>query len=94
MNLRSFSLYRNYSYPADFVKCRRTLLELNSKGPYPSAEIETQFRRCFFTSSIKRGNRRFHVVVLQKRAKKCTKKRGARAFDVLVAVRVVGTLSP
>ena len=47
----------------------------------------------------------FHVVVVQKRAKKCTKKRDARAkllfcfqlikpivfFDVLVSVRVVGS---
>ena len=46
--------------------------------------------------------RHFHVVVVQKRAKKCIKKRGARAkllfcswnllfFDVLGTVRVVGS---
>ena len=49
-------------------------------------------------SSIKREIRHFHDVVIQKRAKKCIKKRDARAkllfFDVLVAVRVVGSLSP
>ena len=51
-------------------------------------------------SSIKREIRHFNVVVVQKRAKKCTKKRHARAklllclskpigfFYVLVAVRV------
>ena len=65
MNLRSFSLYRNYSFPPTyFFKCRPTLLELNSKGPYP----------CLFTSSIKREIRHVHVAVMQKRAKKCPKK--------------------
>ena len=34
-------------------------------GTYPSAERETKFRRCLFTSSIKRGIRHFHVVVVQ-----------------------------
>ena len=62
-----------------FVKCRRTLLELNSQGPYPSAAGETKFRRCLFTYSTKREIRHFHVVVVQKRAKKCTKERDARA---------------
>ena len=56
-----------------FVKCRRTLLEWNSEGPYPSSEREIQFRRCLFTYSIKREIRHFHVVVVQKRPKKCTK---------------------
>ena len=91
-----------------FVKCRRTHLEMNSQRPYPSTAAETKFCRCLFTSSIKREIRHFHVVVVQKRAKKCTKERDARAkllfcllnllfcfvfvfFDVLVAVRVVGS---
>ena len=65
--------------PTYFVKCRRTLLELNFKGPYSSSEREIKFRRCLFTSSIKREIRHFHVVVVQKRAKKCTNKRDARA---------------
>ena len=47
--------------------------------PYRSTEIEIKFRRRLFTSSIKRKIRHFHVVVVQKRAKKCTKKRDARA---------------
>ena len=73
-------------------------------GPHPSTEREIKFCRCLFMSSIKREIMHFHVLVVQKRAKKCTKKRDARAsrmqvvvlpirsivfFDVLVAVRVV-----
>ena len=54
-------------------------MELNCEGPYPSSEREIKFRRCLFTHSIKREIRHFHVVVVQKRAKKCTKKRDARA---------------
>ena len=76
---------------------------MNSLGPYPSTEREIKFRRRLFTSSIKSEIRHFHVVVVQKRAKKCTKKRDAREkllfclqnllffSDVLVAVRVVGS---
>ena len=40
---------------------------------------ERKFRRRLFTYSIKREIRHFHVVVVQKRAKKCTKKRDTRA---------------
>ena len=46
------------------VKCRRTLLELNSLGPHPSTEREVKFRRCLFTSSIKREIRHFYVLHL------------------------------
>ena len=64
-----------------------------------------KFRRCLFTSSIEREIRHFHVVGVQKRAKKCTKKRDARAkmlfacktfcfFDDLIAVRVVDLKVP
>ena len=64
--LRSFNLYSNYSYPCS--RCRRTLLKLNFKGPYPSSERELKFRRCLFTSFIKHKIiRHFHVVVVQKR---------------------------
>ena len=67
-----------------------------------SSEREVKFRRCLFTYFIKREIRHFHVVVVQKRAKKCTNKRDARekllfclqnllVFYVLVAVRVVGS---
>ena len=62
-----------------FVKCRRTLLNLNSKEPYPGSEREIKFRRCLFTFSIKREIWHFHVVVLQKRQKKSTKKCATRA---------------
>ena len=60
-----------------YVKCRQTLLNLNSKGPYPSSEREIKFLRCLFTFSIKRKIWHFHVVVVQKRqrnhgTKKCT----------------------
>ena len=97
--LSGFELYPRW-VPLHFVKCRRTRLELNSYGPYPSSKREIKFRRCLFLSSIKREIRHFNVVVVQKRAKKCTKKRHARAklllclskpivfFYVLVAVRV------
>ena len=60
-----------------YVKCRQTLLNLNSKGPYPSSGREIKFLRCLFTFSIKRKIWHFHVVVVQKRqrnhgTKKCT----------------------
>ena len=64
--------------PTYFVKCGRTLLEVNCQRPYPSAERETKFHRCLLTFPIKREIRHFHVVVVQKRVKKCTKKRDAR----------------
>ena len=65
--------------PTYFVKCRRTLLKLNSKGPYPSSEREIIFLSCLFTFSIKRGisafSRRSHAVI----TKKYTKKHDAHA---------------
>ena len=48
-------------------------------GTYPSSEREIKFHHCLFTYSIKCEIRHFHVVVMQKRAKKCTKKRDAHA---------------
>ena len=65
--------------PTYFVKCMRTLLELNSKGPYPSSERATSFCPCLFMYSIKREIRHFNVVVVQKRVKKCTNERDVRA---------------
>ena len=59
--------------PTYFVKCRRTLLELNSLGLYPSTERAIKFRPSLLTSSIKLEIRHCYVVVVQKRAKKCTK---------------------
>ena len=55
------------------MKCRRTLLELNASGPYPSAERETKFRRWLFTYSIKREIRHFYVVVVQSRQRNVQK---------------------
>ena len=55
------------------MKCRRTLLKLNFKGPYSSSEREIKFRRCLFTSSIKRQIRHFHVVVVQKQKRNVQK---------------------
>ena len=56
-----------------FVKCRRTLLNLNSKEPYPSSEREIKFCRCLLTFSIKREIWHFHVVVLQNRQRNVQK---------------------
>ena len=105
MNLHSFQSLSQLSLPTYFVKCRRTLLELNSLEPYPSSEREIKFRCCLFTSPIEREIRHFHVVVVQKRAKKCTKsvmhvQRCCFAyktycfFDDLIAVRVVDLKVP
>ena len=66
------SLWRLF-LPTYFVNCRRTLLKLNFKGLYPSSEREIKFRRCLFTSSIKREIRHFYVVVVQKRERNVQK---------------------
>ena len=42
-----------------FVKCRRTLLELNSSEPYLSSERKRKFSRGPFTSSMKRGKKMY-----------------------------------
>ena len=70
----SFSLYRKLFVPTYFVKCRQTLLELNSYGPHSGSERD-KFWHCLFTYSIQCEIRHSHIVVVQKRAKKCTTKR-------------------
>ena len=55
-----------------FVKRTRTLLNLNSRGPYSSSESKIKFRSCLFTFSIKHEIRHFHVVV-QKRQRNVQK---------------------
>ena len=55
-----------------FVERTRTLLKLNSKGPYSSSESKIKFLRCLFTFSIKHEIRHFHVVV-QKRQRNVQK---------------------
>ena len=82
-------------------KCTRILLNLISKGPYSSSESEIKFRRCLFTFFIKLKRR-----TCAKTAKKCTKKRDARAkllfclwnlvffLHVLVAVALLNLKVP
>ena len=55
------------------VKCTRTLLNLNSKGPYSSSESEIKFLPCLFTLSIKHEIRHFHVLLVQKRQRNVQK---------------------
>ena len=62
MNLRFFTLLFQL---ACFVKCKQTLLELNSWELYPSSEKERKLCRALFKSSIKREITHFHVVVVQ-----------------------------
>ena len=78
VNLRPFSLHRNYSYP----------LTLSNVGEpswswIPRDHVQVQKEKLFtftlFTFSVKREIRHFHVVVVQKREKKCTNKCDARA---------------
>ena len=73
-----------------FVKCKRTLLELNSYQPHPSSERKRKFCHCLFTSTSKREIRYFHVVVvLTVTVKKCTKKRDARAKLLFCLVKLL-----
>ena len=48
----------------NFVKCRWTLLKLNSYEPYPTSERERKFHRRLCTSPVKREIRHFHGVVV------------------------------
>ena len=50
---------------AENVKCRWISGELISWGPHSSLERERKIRRRLFASSIKRENRKFHVVFAQ-----------------------------
>ena len=63
----------------NFVKCRRTLLKLNSYQRYLSSERERKFRCRLCTSSVHRGIRHFHVVFVQWRQRNVQKKRDVRA---------------
>ena len=53
VNLSSFSLYRDYSYPRPLSNVGESYPKQNSKVPYPSSYREIKFRRCLFTSSTK-----------------------------------------
>ena len=72
MNLRSFNLIRLFG-PAQYVKCRRLFLQLNSKGFYSGSKRGRKLRRRVSTSSIKRQIRRFHVVVCSGRQRNVPK---------------------
>ena len=65
MNLHSFSLYSDYSYPLTLSIVGEPSWSWISRG-HTQAQIEKKIRRCLFTSSIKREMRYFHVVVVQK----------------------------
>ena len=71
------------TYCTYFVKCTRTLLNLNSKWPYSISESKIKFRHCLFTFSIKHEIRYFHVVVAQTRQRKVQKKRDAPRTKLL-----------
>ena len=61
-----------------FVKCRRTLLNLNSKEPYPSSE-RNKISSLLVYVLHKTRNLAFSCRSPAKTAKKCTKKCAARA---------------
>ena len=55
----------------------------------PSPKRKIKVSRCLFTSSIKCEIRHFHVVVVQKRAKKCTKKSWYTCKVVVLLIKPV-----
>ena len=81
VNFHSFSLSPDklLFLPTYFVKCRQTLLKLNSKGPCPSSEREIKFLRCLFTFFIKRRISAFSRRSRAVTTKKYTKKHDAHA---------------
>ena len=67
VNLRFFfSLYSDYSYPLTLSNVGEPSWSWISRD-HIQAQKEKKFRRCLFTSSIKREIRHFHVVVVPKR---------------------------
>ena len=79
-------------HQVSFVKCWQMFLDLNSERLYQSSGKEKE-SRLVFTSSTKREIRHFHVVVVQRRAKKCTKRRDARAkFGLLCQSKPIAFL--
>ena len=85
-----------------FVKCRRTLLELNSWKTISEFRMRKKISSRLFTSSIKREIRHFLVVVVQWRQRNvqksmmhvqscCFANLNYYFFEVPVAVAVVGS---
>ena len=72
-----------------FVKCRRTLLELNSEASYPTKDRQITFRRCLFTSSRKCGIRHVYFVVVQKRAEEMYKKAWCTCKVVVLLIKPI-----
>ena len=87
------SLSRLFRFPATyFVKQRQTLLKVNYRGPYRSAEREIKFRRCVFTSSIKHEIRHFHVVIVCSDSKEMYKKVWCTCEVVVFLIKLVAFL--
>ena len=68
----------------NFVKCRWTLLKLNSDEPYPTSERERKFHRRLCTSPVKREIRHFHVVVVQSGQRKVQKSVMCKLVDLVI----------
>ena len=73
---------------AYFVKCKWTLLELNFYQPYPSSRREWILSLLVYVLH-KTWNQAFSRVVVQLTAKKCTKKRDARAKLLFCLVKLI-----
>ena len=98
MNLRSFKLNRVYLDPLNMSNAGNFSWSWILKDFIQVQKEEGKFVVVLSTSSVKRQNRRFQVVVVQWTSKKCTKKRDARSellfrtycfFEVVVVVVVV-----
>ena len=90
---------------AYFVKCKQTILELNSLHSHPSSERERKFCWRLFTSSIKHDTRHFHLMVMQQwyinvqkrmmHMQSCCFVFSTYCFyDVLIAVAIVASWTP
>ena len=78
MNFASFHIESLLFGRAQFLKCRRFLLELNSQGIYLGSKREKKILRRIFTSSIKCRLASFTSYSCSGR-QRSTKKRDARA---------------
>ena len=94
MNSNCFKLYRAYSISFNSYKCWPVSLELNSKALYQSSGKKKESCRFVLPSSTKREIRHFHVVCRATTAKKCTKKRDARAKLLFCQSKPIGIFTP
>ena len=67
VNLRSFSLYSDYSYPLTLSNVGRTLLKLRFQVTISKLRKRNKFSPSLVTFTIKHETRHFHVAVVQKR---------------------------